>query len=56
MKSNEPNGLDVDLAAAAQPNRKDRRREAAKTKRVAVRQCACCAPIKKPRIGEASST
>jgi hypothetical protein len=32
-------------APLARPNRQERRREAAKVKRHAPRQCACCAPL-----------
>jgi len=44
IKSTEPNGLPGSAGIAPLPSRQERRRQAAKAKRLAPKQCACCAP------------
>jgi hypothetical protein len=44
IKSTVPNGLPGSVGIAPLPSRQERRREAAKAKRLAPKQCACCAP------------
>jgi hypothetical protein len=44
IKSTVPNGLLSSADIARPPSRQERRREAAKAKRLAPKQCACCAP------------
>ena len=44
IKSTVPNGLPGSAGIARLPSRQERRREAAKAKRSAPKQCACCAP------------
>jgi hypothetical protein len=44
IKSTVPNGLPGSAGIARLPSRQERRREAAKAKRLAPKHCACCAP------------
>jgi hypothetical protein len=44
IKSTVPNGLLGSAGIVRLPSRQERRREAAKAKRSAPKQCACCAP------------
>lgn len=44
IKSTVPNGLPGLAGIARLPSRQERRREAAKAKRSAPKQCACCTP------------
>jgi hypothetical protein len=44
IKSTVPNDLLSSAGIARPPSRQERRREAAKAKRLAPKQCACCAP------------
>jgi hypothetical protein len=44
IESTVPNGLPGSNGIAPLPSRQERRREAAKAKRLAPKQCACCAP------------
>lgn len=44
IKSTVPNGLPSSTGIARLPSRQERRREAAKARRLAPKQCACCAP------------
>ena len=44
IKSIELNGFPSSVGIAPLPSRQERRREAAKAKRLAPKHCACCAP------------
>jgi hypothetical protein len=44
INSTVPNGLAGSAGTARLPSRQERRRESAKAKRLAPKQCACCAP------------
>lgn len=44
IKSIEPNGLPGSASNVPLPSRQERRRQTAKAKRLAPKQCACCAP------------
>jgi hypothetical protein len=44
IKSTVLNGLPSSAGIAPLPSRQERRREAAKAKRLAPKQCACCVP------------
>jgi hypothetical protein len=44
IKSTVPNGLPRSAGITRLPSRQERRREAAKAKRLAPKRCACCAP------------